>query len=87
VGDNQEEVTAITDIVDAQQSTESPDCNQELANVQSPTIVVQEAEQKNTKESTSNDEIVMEPVDFISDLPTVQDEIQTIDPTLQPSGR
>jgi len=80
---NTQEVTgmaSITEIVDKISTSD----NQEVANVQSPTIVVQEAEQGNTQEPTTTIEPVAEP-DFISDLPTVQDEIQTPDPTLQPS--
>ncbi|XP_065900089.1 cilia- and flagella-associated protein 184-like [Dysidea avara] len=91
-GDDQgltNDVTVITDqemTVDKQQSTDSSGGNQEAANVQSPTIVVQEAvEQGNTNGPTIVEEAITEPVDFISDLPTVQDEILTNDPTLQPS--
>jgi len=84
---NTQEVTGMASITDQELivDKQSTSDNQETAIVQSPTIVVQEAEQGNTQELTTTVEPVTEPVDFISDLPTVQDEIQTPDPTLQPS--
>jgi len=56
--------------------------DQEL--IQSPTIVVQNAEPVRTQESV---EAVTEPAEFISDLnlPTVQEDIQPTDQVLQPS--
>ena len=56
--------------------------DQEL--IQSPTIVVQNAELVSTQESV---EAVTEPAEFISDLnlPTVQEDIQPTDQVLQPS--